>query len=105
MDPAPSHRFGIPRPSLRHLGVVARWAAIVAVCYLGGVAATNLSPTTVETSFYRAVVRLDPLPAPRHTAAIDELCQTLNDTHTVYPGTTLTLRYSTKPHRRPHINS
>lgn len=62
MDPAPSHRFGIPRPSLRHLGVVARWVAIVAVCYVGGVAATNLSPTTVETSFYRAVVRLDPLP-------------------------------------------
>jgi hypothetical protein len=27
-------------------------------------------------------IRLDPLPAPRHTAAIDELCQALNDTHT-----------------------
>jgi transposase len=25
-------------------------------------------------------IRLDPLPAPRHTAAIDELCQLLNDT-------------------------
>ena len=46
-------------------------------------------------------IRLDPLPAPRHTAAIDELCHALNDTHTVYPGTDLTLRYSTKPHRRP----
>ena len=44
-------------------------------------------------------IRLDPLPAPRHTAAIDELCQLLNDTHTRYPGTTLTLHYSTKPHR------
>ena len=44
-------------------------------------------------------VRLDPLPAPRHTAAINELCELLNDTHTVYPGTNLTLRYSTKPHR------
>ena len=32
-------------------------------------------------------IRLDPLPAPRHTAAIDELCQALNDTNTVYPGT------------------
>ena len=49
-------------------------------------------------------VRLDPLPAPRHTAAIDELCQALNDTHTVYPGTGLTLRYSIKSHRRPHTN-
>ena len=44
-------------------------------------------------------IRLDPLPAPRHTAAIDELCRLLNDTHTVYPGTDLTLRYSIKPHR------
>jgi prepilin-type processing-associated H-X9-DG protein len=44
-------------------------------------------------------IRLDPLPAPRHTAAIDELCQALNDTNTVYPGTALTLRYSVKSHR------
>ena len=44
-------------------------------------------------------IRLDPLPAPRHTAAIDELCQALNDTNTVYPGTDLTLRYSIKSHR------
>jgi prepilin-type processing-associated H-X9-DG protein len=50
-------------------------------------------------------IRLDPLPAPRHTAALDELCQALNDTNTLYPGTTLTLRYSTKPHLRAHINS
>ena len=33
------------------------------------------------------------------TAAVDELCQALNDTHTVYPGTDLTLRYSIKSHR------
>ena len=39
------------------------------------------------------------LPAPRHTVAIDELCRVLNDTHTVYPGTGLTLRYSIKSHR------
>jgi prepilin-type processing-associated H-X9-DG protein len=44
-------------------------------------------------------IRLDPLPTPRHTAAIDELCQTLNNTNTVYPDTNLTLRYSIKPHR------
>ncbi len=35
-------------------------------------------------------IRLDPLPAPRHTAALDELCRILNDTNTVYPGTSLT---------------
>ena len=44
-------------------------------------------------------VRHDPLSAPRHTAAIAELCQALNDTNTIYPGTGLTLRYSIKPHR------
>jgi transposase len=49
-------------------------------------------------------IRLDPLPAPRHTAAIDELCQALNDTNTVYPGTALTLRYSVKSHRSPRTN-
>lgn len=49
-------------------------------------------------------VRLDPLPAPRHTTALDELCRVLNDTNTIYPGTCLTLRYSIKSHRRPHTN-
>lgn len=49
-------------------------------------------------------IRLDPLSAPRHTAALAELCQTLNDTHTVYPGTGLNLAYSVKPHRPPHTN-
>lgn len=49
-------------------------------------------------------IRLDPLPAPRHTAATDQLCHVLNDTHTVYPGTGLTLRYSVKSHRRPRTN-
>src|ERR1700681_2052198 len=44
-------------------------------------------------------IRLDPLPAPRHTAAIDELCRLLNDTHTVYPGTGLPVHYSTNSHR------
>jgi len=49
-------------------------------------------------------IRLDPLSAPRHTAAIEELCRVLNDTGTIYPGTNLTLRYSIKSHRRPHAN-
>jgi prepilin-type processing-associated H-X9-DG protein len=44
-------------------------------------------------------VHLDPLPAPRHTTAIAELCRVLNDTNTIYPGTTLTLRYCVKSHR------
>jgi hypothetical protein len=40
-------------------------------------------------------IRLDPLSAPRHTAAIDELCQALNDTNTAYPGTEVTSRCAT----------
>ncbi|HEX4558655.1 MAG TPA: hypothetical protein VH166_05615 [Mycobacterium sp.] len=48
--------------------------------------------------------RLDPLSAPRHTAAIDQLCRTLNTTNTVYPGTKINLRYSTKPHRATHTH-
>jgi hypothetical protein len=44
-------------------------------------------------------IRLDPLPAPRHTAAIPQLSQALNDTRTNYPGTNLTLRYSIKSHQ------
>jgi hypothetical protein len=47
-------------------------------------------------------IRVDPLAAPRHTAAIAELCQALNTTDTVDLGTTLTLRYSVKSHRGPH---
>jgi hypothetical protein len=56
----------------------------------------DIIPDTATNTLH---IRIDPLPAPRHTAAIAELCQTLNDTHTNYPGTSLTLRYSVKPHR------
>lgn len=43
-------------------------------------------------------IRLDPLPTPRATAAIAELCEHLTTTQTRYPGTRLTLRYETKNH-------
>jgi hypothetical protein len=46
-------------------------------------------------------IRLDPLSAPRHSAAIAELCQALK---TTYPGTTLTLRFNVKPQRPPQTN-
>ncbi len=41
---------------------VVRWLAMLAACYLGGVAATNLTPTTIETRHYVASVRLSVLP-------------------------------------------
>ncbi|MDV3223410.1 metallophosphoesterase [Intrasporangium sp.] len=57
-------RLTTDHPVWARVGLVARWLAIVVACYLGGVAATNLSPTTVETAHYRATLRLDPV--PRH---------------------------------------
>ncbi|WP_219070858.1 putative transposase [Candidatus Mycobacterium methanotrophicum] len=62
----------------------------------------DIIPDTATDTLH---IRLDPLSAPRHTAAIDELCRVLNDTNTIYPGTNLTLRYSIKSHRRPRSNS
>ncbi len=62
----------------------------------------DIIPDTATNTLH---IRLDPLPAPRHTAAIAELCNALNDTNTVYPGTNLTQRYSIKYHQRPHTNS
>ncbi|WP_133055522.1 putative transposase [Mycolicibacterium doricum] len=56
----------------------------------------DIIPDTATNTLH---IRRDPLPAPRHTAAIDELCQALNDTNTIYPGTSLTLRYSIRSHR------
>jgi len=41
-------------------------------------------------------VRLDGLSAPRRTRAIDGLCNELNATETLYPGTNLRLVYSVK---------
>jgi len=41
-------------------------------------------------------VRLDPASAPRRSKAIAALCNELNDTATIYPGTALTLNYSIK---------
>ncbi len=52
----------------RLLALVGRWLAVLLACYVGGVAATNLSPTVVETAHYRAVLRLDPVPS--HTPSL-----------------------------------
>ncbi len=46
----------------RRARLLVRWILFVITCYLGGVAATNLAPTVVETANYRAVVRLEVLP-------------------------------------------
>lgn len=41
-------------------------------------------------------VRLDPMPTPRATRALDELCQLLNQTETIFPGTDLVMHYEVK---------
>jgi transposase len=43
-------------------------------------------------------VTLNPLTAPRRTRATNGLCNELTATRTLYPGTNLTLVYTTKPH-------
>ena len=55
-------------PWLRRGSHVLKWIAVLAACYLGGVAATNLAPMVAETSQYRAVLRLDPV--PRHSPVL-----------------------------------
>ncbi len=44
----------------------------------------------------RLQVTLNPASAPRRSRAIAALCEQLNDTETVYPGTDLVLRYAIK---------
>ena len=44
----------------------------------------------------RLHVTLNPASAPRRTRALAALCEQLNDTETVYPGTNLILRYAVK---------
>jgi transposase-like protein len=43
-------------------------------------------------------ITLNPLSAPRRTRALAAVCELLNDTQTIYPGTDLVLHYSVKPH-------
>ncbi|WP_347353586.1 metallophosphoesterase [Intrasporangium sp.] len=52
------------RAWLRRAEMLGRWLAVLVMCYLGGVAATNLAPTVVKTEHYRAVLRLDVVPRP-----------------------------------------
>jgi transposase len=42
-------------------------------------------------------VAIEPMSAPHKTSAIASLCQQLNETRTVFPGTRLHLRFSVKP--------
>mgnify|MGYP000161405158 FL=1 len=54
------------------------------------------TPADLEIRGSTLHVRLDPLSAPRRTRAIAGLCEELNATKTIYPGTDLLLVYSVK---------
>ena len=54
------------------------------------------TPADLEIRGSTLHVRLDPLSAPRRTRAIAGLCEELNATKTIYPGTDLKLVYSVK---------
>jgi hypothetical protein len=65
--------------------------------------ATPLIRTAPPDPGHHTHIRLNPLAVPRQTVASAALCQALDTTDTLYPGATLTLRYSVKPtgHRTP----
>jgi hypothetical protein len=58
---------------------------------------TSTSPTGGQLH-----VALNPLSAPRRTRALAAIRELLNDTETVYPGTSLVLTYTVKPHPALH---
>ncbi len=57
------------------------------------------TPAELEIICNELHVHLSPLSAPRRTRAITAICDELTTTKTTYPGTTLTLVYTTKTHR------
>ncbi|MGH9187694.1 MAG: putative transposase, partial [Acidimicrobiales bacterium] len=60
---------------------------------------TFRTPADLEVVGDQLHVRLHPLSAPRRTRAIAKLCDELTATKTLYPGTKLTLVYTTKADR------
>lgn len=56
------------------------------------------APADLQIDGDQLHVRINPLSAPRRTRALAGLCADLTATHTVYPGTDLTIVYSVKDH-------
>lgn len=54
------------------------------------------TPADLEITGNQLHVRINPLSAPRRTRALTALCADLTATETIYPGTNLTLVYTTK---------
>ena len=63
---------------------------------LGMVVAALLSHADLEVTKTELRVTLAPLSSPHRTKAIAALCEELNQTATVFPGSRLRLRYAIK---------
>jgi hypothetical protein len=61
------------------------------------------SPADLEVVGDELHVRLCPLSEPRRSRAIAGLCEELNETRTIYPGTKLRLVYSVKSEELPTV--
>jgi hypothetical protein len=61
------------------------------------------SPADMEVVGDDLHVRLEPLSEPRRSRAIAGLCEELNETRTIYPGTNLRLVYSVKGEELPKV--
>ena len=61
------------------------------------------SPADMEVVGDDLHVRLEPLSEPRRSRAIAGLCEELNETRTIYPGTNLRLVYSVKGEELPTV--
>jgi len=61
------------------------------------------SPADMEVVGDELHVTLEPLSEPRRSRAIAGLCQELNETRTIYPGTKLRLVYSVKGEEMPPV--
>ena len=61
------------------------------------------SPADLEVVGDKLHVRLCPLSEPRRSRAVAGLCEELNETRTIYPGTNLRLVYSVKGEELPTV--
>ena len=75
---------------------IQRLHARKAACADPAASATHATPCRVSGLVQpgELCVRLQPAASPNRTRAIAHLCENLNATNTVYPGTQLRLRYA-----------
>ena len=53
----------------------------------------------IDPTDNRLLITLSPLSSPHRSRALEALCEVLNKTNTLFPGTPLQMSYSVAPHR------